>query len=59
MKRKSIKRTEKINVIYERTAISKLSEETIRNDIQLLEEKDMMTADMFYRDHCILDFLGL
>ena len=46
-------------MLYERTAISKLPEETIRNDIQLLEEKDMMTVDMFYRDPCILDFLGL
>ena len=30
-----------------------------KNDIQLLEVKDIMTADMFYRDPCILDFLGL
>ncbi len=46
-------------MLYERTAISKRPEETIRNDIRLLEEKDMMTVDMFYRDPCILDFLGL
>ena len=46
-------------MLYERTAISKRPEETIRNDIKLLEEKDMMTVDMFYRDPCILDFLGL
>ena len=52
-------RERKKSMLYERTAISKLPEETIRNDIQLLEEKDMMTVDMFYRDPCILDFLGL
>lgn len=46
-------------MLYERTAISKRPEETIMNDIKLLEEKDMMTVDMFYRDPCILDFLGL
>lgn len=46
-------------MLYERTAISKRPEKTIRNDIQLLEEKDVMTVDMFYRDPCILDFLGL
>ncbi len=52
-------RERKKSMLYERTAISKRPEETIRNDIQLLEEKDMMTVDMFYRDPCILDFLGL
>ena len=52
-------RERKNSILYERTAISKRPEETIRNDIQLLEEKDMMTVDMFYRDPCILDFLGL
>lgn len=52
-------RERKKSMLYERTAISKRPEETIRNDIKLLEEKDMMTVDMFYRDPCILDFLGL
>ena len=52
-------RERKKSMLYERTAISKRPEETIRNDIRLLEEKDMMTVDMFYRDPCILDFLGL
>ncbi len=33
-------------MLYERTAISKRPEKTIRNDIQLLEEKDVMTVDM-------------
>ena len=52
-------RERKKSMLYERTAISKRPEETIRNDIRLLEEKDMMMVDMFYRDPCILDFLGL
>lgn len=52
-------RERKKSMLYERTAISKRPEKTIRNDIQLLEEKDVMTVDMFYRDPCILDFLGL
>lgn len=52
-------RERKRSMLYERTAISKRPEETIKNDIQLLEEKDIMTVDMFYRDPCILDFLGL
>lgn len=50
-------RERKKSMLYERTAISKRPEKTIRKDIQLLEEKDVMTVDMFYRDPCILDFL--
>lgn len=46
-------------MLYERTAISKLPEETIKNDLLLLQDEDIMTVDMFYRDPCILDFLGL
>lgn len=52
-------RERKNSILYERTAISKRPEETIRNDIRLLEQKDMMTVDMFYKDPCILGFLGL
>lgn len=52
-------RERKKSMLYERTAISKRPEKKIRNDIQLLEEKDVMAVDMFYRDPCILDFLGL
>lgn len=52
-------RERKKSMLYERTAISKCPEETIKNDLLLLQEKDIMTVDMFYRDPCILDFLGL
>ena len=40
-------RERKKSMLYERTAISKRPEETIRNDIRLLEEKDMMTVICF------------
>lgn len=51
---------ERINsMLYERTAISKKPEETIRNDIKLLMEEDKMTTDMFIKSPYFLDFLGL
>ena len=52
-------RERKKSMLYERTAISKRPEETIKNDLMLLQDRDIMTVDMFYRDPCILDFLGL
>jgi predicted nuclease of restriction endonuclease-like (RecB) superfamily len=51
---------ERINsMLYERTAISKKPEETIINDLKLLETKDKMSADLVFRDPYFLDFLGL
>ncbi len=52
-------RERKKSMLFERTAISRRPEETIRKDIQLLDDKNIMTIDMFYRDPCILNFLGL
>lgn len=52
-------RERKNSMLYERTAISKKSDETIKNDIALLMEKDKMSLDLFYRDPYVLDFLGL
>ena len=49
----------KNSMLYERTAISKKPDETIKNDIALLMEKDKMSLDLFYRDPYVLDFLGL
>ena len=46
-------------MLYERTAISKKPEETIRNDIVQLMDQDKMSLDLFYRDPYVLDFLGL
>lgn len=46
-------------MLYERTAVSKLPEETIANEIAELRDDKKMSLDMFYRDPYVLDFLGL
>ena len=46
-------------MLYERTAISKKPDETIRNEIADLRDERKMSLDMFYRDPYMLDFLGL
>jgi len=51
---------ERINsMLYERTAISKKPEETIRKDLKLLEKEQKMNPDLVFRDPYFLDFLGL
>ena len=52
-------RERKRSMLYERTAISKMPEQTIANEIADLRENKIMTLDMFYRDPYMLDFLGL
>lgn len=52
-------RERKKSMLYERTAISKLPEETIANEIAELRDERKMSLDMFYRDPYMLDFLGL
>ena len=52
-------RDRKNSMLYERTAISKKPEETIRGDIMQLMYQDKMSLDLFYRDPYVLDFLGL
>ena len=52
-------RERKNSMLYERTAISKKPEETIRNDVAQLMSNDRMSLDLFYRDPYVLDFLGL
>ncbi len=52
-------RNRKNSMLYERTAISRKPEGTIRDDIMQLMDKDKMTLDLFYRDPYVLDFLGL
>jgi predicted nuclease of restriction endonuclease-like (RecB) superfamily len=52
--------TERINsMLYERTAISKKPEQTIKNELALLKGKKEITPDLVFRDPYILDFLGL
>lgn len=51
---------ERINsMLYERTAISKKPDSTIRNDLASLNEQKQMSTDLFLRDPYIFDFLGL
>ena len=52
-------RERKKSMLFERTAISKMPEETIANEIAELRDDRKMSLDMFYRDPYMLDFLGL
>lgn len=47
------------SALFERTAISKKPEQTIINDLQLLNKENKMTTNLFFRDPYILDFLDL
>lgn len=47
------------SALFERTAISKMPEQTIENDLKLLNEENKMTTNLFFRDPYILDFLDL
>ncbi|MFC1538073.1 YhcG family protein [Candidatus Latescibacterota bacterium] len=51
---------ERINsMLYERTAISKKPEATIKNEIQQFKDTQQITSDLVFRDPYVLDFLGL
>ena len=51
---------ERINsMMFERTAISKMPEETIKNDLALLKNEGIMSPDLVFKDPYFLDFLGL
>ncbi|BDD11782.1 DUF1016 domain-containing protein (plasmid) [Fulvitalea axinellae] len=47
------------SMLFERTAIAKKPEETIRRDLQKLENEKSMSTDLAFRDPYLLDFLGL
>lgn len=47
------------SMLYERTAISRKPEETIRREIKSLREKGRLSPDLTFRDPYLLDFLGL
>ena len=47
------------SMLYERTAISKKPQETIKNDLHLLNQSNQITPDLVFRDPYFLDFLGL
>lgn len=47
------------SLLYERTAISKKPDATIRQDLKSLKEKQVLSPDLIFRDPYFLDFLGL
>jgi predicted nuclease of restriction endonuclease-like (RecB) superfamily len=47
------------SMLYERTAISKKPEETIKKELKQLAENNQITPDLIFRDPYFLDFLGL
>jgi len=51
---------ERINsLLYERTAISKKPEATIKGDLELLKNEAELSPNLVFRDPYFLDFLGL
>lgn len=47
------------SMLYERTAISRKPEETVKNDLVLLQNEQKLSPDLVFRDPYVLDFLGL
>lgn len=47
------------SMLYERTAISRKPEQTIKNDLELLRNEQKLSPDLVFRDPYFLDFLGL
>lgn len=47
------------SLLFERTAISRKPEETIRHDLQLLRQERRSSAELILKDPYLLDFLGL
>ena len=47
------------SMLYERTAISKKPDKTIKNELKLLKKEQQITPDLVFKDPYFLDFLGL
>jgi predicted nuclease of restriction endonuclease-like (RecB) superfamily len=47
------------SMLYERTAISRKPEETIRRDLETLRGEQKLSPDLVLKDPYLLDFLGL
>ena len=47
------------SMLFERTAISRRPEETVRRDLQTLRDEGRLSPDLTFRDPYVLDFLGL
>ncbi len=51
---------ERINsMLFERTAISKKPDETIKNELEILKTEQKLSPELVFRDPYFLDFLGL
>lgn len=46
-------------MLYERTALSRNSEEVVRRELATLRDEGRMTPDLVFRDPYLLDFLGM
>ena len=47
------------SMLFERTAISKKPDELAETELKLLAEKNILSPDLVFKDHYILDFLDL
>ena len=47
------------SMLFERTAISRKPEDTIKNDLALLRDEGKLSQNLVFRDPYVLDFLGL
>jgi predicted nuclease of restriction endonuclease-like (RecB) superfamily len=47
------------SMLFERTAISKKPEQTIKNELALLNKEQKLSADLVFKDPYVLNFLGL
>jgi len=47
------------SMLFERTAISKKPEKTIKGDLEQLKKEQKLSSDLVFRDPYVLDFLGL
>ena len=47
------------SMLFERTAISKKPDETIKGDLEQLKNEETISPDLIFRDPYFLDFLGL
>ena len=47
------------SMLFERTAISKKPAELAKLELTKLREEDQLSPDLVFRDHYVLDFLGL
>lgn len=47
------------SMLFERTAISRKPEETIKQELEALRDEQKLTPDLIFRNPYVLDFLGL